>query len=275
MSAGHRAEKPGRVTGKTFPCFRKNLYARPNFHNALSSKTPVSRAFGLRLPGNGFAILFSLRTNTRRTDMSLAISNYYAGLSTSAVNNTVLASGGGSKAAPAAGYSTTGDIAGYDTVQLSSAGRLAASGLLDSLILPAEGNVRQLSAGLSQDLGDLLANAGISPQPPIEFGVNAAGEIQVKGDRPDKEKILEVINGNDQVKEEIRTTAAISSHLAGIAESLKFQKEYLASNDPESVVAKYSYLFNSSPQSHDISLLFNGNGINVMEDGKEWLSSAA
>lgn len=207
--------------------------------------------------------------------MTLAISNYYAGLSTSAVNNTVLAGGAASKAAANAGYSTAGDAAGGDTVQVSSAGRLAASGLLDSLILPTEDNVRQLSATLSSDLNDLLSNAGISPQPPIEFGVNAAGEIQVRGDRPDQEKILEVINGNDKVKEEIRTTAAISSHLAGIAESLKFQQEYQASSNPESVVAKYSYLFNSSARSHDISLRFDGNGINVMEDGQEWLSSSA
>ncbi|MHB8068457.1 MAG: hypothetical protein ACYDIC_11220 [Desulfobaccales bacterium] len=207
--------------------------------------------------------------------MSLAISNYYAGLSTSAVNNTVLAGGAASKAAANAGYSTAGDAAGGDMVQVSSAGRLAASGLLDSLILPTEDNVRQLSAGLSQDLGNLLANAGISAHPPIEFGVSSTGEIQVKGDRPDKDKILAVINGSDQVQEEIRTTAAISSQTAGIADSLKFQKEYLASNDPESVVAKYSYLFNSSARSHDISLMFYGNGINVMEDGKEWLSSAA
>jgi len=46
-------------------------------------------------------------------------------------------------------------------------------------------------------------------------------------------------------------------------------------NDPESVLAKYSDLFSSSPPSQDISLLFDGDGISVMEDGKEWLSSAA
>ncbi len=105
--------------------------------------------------------------------------------------------------------------------------------------------------------------------------MSSTGEIQVKGDRPDKDKILAAINGNDKIQEEIRTTAAISSQTAGIADSLKFQKEYLASSDPESVVAKYSYLFNSSPRYHDISLSFDGQGISVMEDGKEWLSSAA
>ncbi len=82
--------------------------------------------------------------------MSLAISNYYAGLSTSAVSNTVHASGGGSKAADNAGCSTAGDAAGYDPVRLSGAGHLAASGLLNSLILPTEDNVRHLAAGLSR-----------------------------------------------------------------------------------------------------------------------------
>jgi hypothetical protein len=70
------------------------------------------------------------------------------------------------------------------------------------------------------------------------------------------------------VKQEIRTTAAISSHAAAIAESLKFQREYLASTYPESVVAKYSHMFSSHQRSRQISLVFNGNSITVLSDGK-------
>jgi hypothetical protein len=204
--------------------------------------------------------------------MSVTISNDYAGLATSAVNNTVLSPGGGGKNAAAGQNHAPGGNQGYDPVQLSQAGRLAATGLLDSLILPTADNVRRLSATLSQDLAALLANAGISPQPPLEFDMSPTGDIQIRGDRPDKEKILEVINADENVSKQIRTTVAISSHAAAMAESLKFQREYLASSDPESVVAKYSYLFDALPKSHNTSLVFDGNGISVLDNGKEWLT---
>ncbi len=206
--------------------------------------------------------------------MSLTISKDYAGFSAYGVGNAVSSSAAGSQAAVNADSGAGIDNEGYDTVQLSGEGRLlSASGLLNSLILPTEENARKLAAALSKDLGNLLTSAGISAQPPAKFSLSATGEIQMEGDRADKEQILEAVNANEKVKEEIRNTAAISSHVAAMADSLKFQREYLASNDPESVVAKYSYLFGSRQQHHHISLAFDGSSVSVLSDGKEWLSS--
>ncbi len=162
-----------------------------------------------------------------------------------------------------------------DNVQLSTNGRLAVSQRLSGLILPTEENVRKLSAKLSQDLGCLLGGLGVSPHPPLEFSVDRSGEILIKGDRPDKEPILQAINGSEKVKYQIRTTTAIAGHAAAIADSLKFQKEYVASNNPESIVAKYSYLFGSEQRSHRISLVYGTGGINVLSDGRTWLPSGA
>lgn len=150
-----------------------------------------------------------------------------------------------------------------DTVHFSKEGCLRVSELLNGLILPAEENVRKLSGKLSQDLKELLN--GLVDCGPLEFTVDGSGEIRITGDRRDKMLILEAIDGNEQVKEEIRTTAAIASHAAGFAESMKFQKEYRASNNPESVVARYSYLFGPAPRSHQISLVYDGDNVNVLQ----------
>jgi len=203
--------------------------------------------------------------------MSLGISKEYSPFLTAAAGNTASSTGGGSALRADGRCNACAANKGSDAVQLSTEGRLMAG--LGDLILPTEANVRRLSAALSKELGGFLSGLGISPQPPVEFSVGSAGDIQIKGDRADKEQILGLINGNESIKTQIRNLAAISSHAVGMEESLKFQEEYLASSNPESVVAKYSYLFGSYRRQHSISLMFDGNGIRVMSDGKQWTSS--
>ncbi|HEX2966537.1 MAG TPA: hypothetical protein VHO84_12175 [Syntrophorhabdaceae bacterium] len=200
--------------------------------------------------------------------MNMAISGSRNCCSTSAVNNSVTSYGKGSKS----NEETNGN--GNDAIQVSTRGRLLASSLLEDLILPTKENVSRLSAELSVDLDKFLDESGIKSQPPIELSVDwNSGNIQVKGDRVDAEKIQNLINGDEGMKKQIRDLAAIASHVAGIEDSMQFQKEYLASDNPESIVAKYSYLFSSNHRSHSISLLFEGDSVQVMSDGKQLVSS--
>jgi hypothetical protein len=218
--------------------------------------------------GTSIAFLFLNPTRRRKTDMSLSISGNYRSFPAPAANSVV--SSHGDKGNVNSCTSDTGD----DAVQVSAEGRLLASTLMQDLILPTEENVRRLSAALSEDLGNFLNESGISAQPPIEIGIDwNSGNIQVKGDRADSEKIESLINGNEKIKGQIRDLEAISSHAAAMADSLKFQEEYLASSNPESVVAKYSYLFSSHRQSDSISLLFDGNSVQVKSNGEQWISS--
>lgn len=200
--------------------------------------------------------------------MSLAISGSCGSFPVSAANNIASLYGNGGKVDSCT--SSNGD----DAVRISTEGRLLASSLLEGLVLPTEENVHRLSAVLSEDLGDFLSESGVSTQPPIELDVDwSNGDIKIKGERADSEKIQGLINGNEEIKEQIRNLAAISSHAVAMADSLKFQKEYLASGNAESVVAGYSCLFGSNQQSGSISLLFDGNNIQVMSDGRQWISS--
>ncbi len=171
----------------------------------------------------------------------------------------------------AANATSTGAVA-MDQVQLSTEGRLlGTSGLLSNLILPTEENVRRLSQELSPTLRQFFSSNGISTQPPVEFSIASNGQLQINGNREDKDKILQLVKANPKLESQIRTVAAIASHAAAMQESLKFQKEYLASNNPEAVVAKYSYLFNSSQRTHTTGLRFDGNAVSITYDGKQWV----
>jgi hypothetical protein len=209
--------------------------------------------------------------------MSLTISGNYNSFPLPTVNSVASLYARG-KGARIDGCSNGGaNDAGNDAVLISAKGRAASSRLLsEDLILPTEANVRSLSATLSGDLGRFFSESGVSSEPPIKMDVDwNTGNIGVKGDRADKEKIQDLINGNEAIKEEIRNLAAIGSHAAGMADSLKFEEEYLASSNPESVVAKYSSLFGLHRQSHAISIQFDGSSIQVMSDGQNWISSGA
>ena len=199
--------------------------------------------------------------------MSLTVSNNYTDFWTYNVRDVSVSAGHKKDVARVGGRE-----ADTDTVQLSGRGRLAASGLLDGLILPTKENVCKLSATLSQDLAGFLGEMGVSANPPVEFTVDSLGEIRINGDRPDKDRILQAVKGNEKIAQEIRNVTAIASHAAAIAESLKFQEEYRASNDPESIVARYSHLFSPTQRYHQISLAYDRIAINVLTDGKVWLS---
>ena len=166
---------------------------------------------------------------------------------------------------------TSGKTTGPDTIQLSAKSRLLA---MNDLLLPTASNIQTLSAALSKDLNTLFSEAGISTKPPVEIDVDEKTmDITVKGERPDIEKISALIDSNEKIKNQIRTLAAISSHAAGMEESLKFQKEYTASSNPQSVVQKYSALFNSQ-KVNDLSFLFDGSSIHTFSNGLEWTPSA-
>ncbi len=196
--------------------------------------------------------------------MGLAVTADYVNLSTFGAGSAIPSRGGDLLA-----DGNRSGKSGYDSVRLSAKSRL----LSQEIILPTRENVARLSTALSGTLGAFLSSAGIDAQPPIGFSLDVNGEIQVEGDRTDGKRILEKINGDEAMKKQISTLAAISSHAMAMEESLRFQREYRASSDPSAVVAKYSYLFNSGQQVQNVSLRFDGKTVEVLENGKPWLSA--
>lgn len=139
------------------------------------------------------------------------------------------------------------------TSEPGSSGRLK----LDTLKLPTAETLTQLTADLSASLTEALDEAGIATAPDFRMDVDPySGHIEVSGKRADTAEIEELLNGNATLADQIRTTHAIASHVAGMRESLSFQQEYLSSDDPAAVVAKYSALFNG-PRSSDVLLEYS------------------
>jgi hypothetical protein len=142
-----------------------------------------------------------------------------------------------------------------DTVNLSTQGKSLSE--LPPLLLPTPENVQKLSAALSDDLKKLFSQAGINPNPPVEFDVDSyTGKVSVKGNRPDAQQIAELIKKNPDVELQIHNVAAISSHVVAMA-------------------AASSSGYGLQPKVTDFSLLFNGTDVQVNADGAKWMSSKA
>ena len=169
----------------------------------------------------------------------------------------------------------------YDRVDLSKEGLKLAQkqgsllSALPDLILPTPDNVRKLSTGLAEKMGKIFREAGIGTTPPVEFKVDPYGSISASGNRQDLGRINSLLNDNPDLQKSIRDLNAISSHAHAIyAEGrLQFQEEYLASSNPEQVVAKYAQLFGRQIPT-EISLRFNGSEVDVLANGKSWISGA-
>jgi hypothetical protein len=177
--------------------------------------------------------------------------------------------GEGSTTRNVSGASAGGSATAPDTLTISGRGKLLAE---NQLLLPTASNIQALSAALSHNMSTLFTSAGISSTS-CDIDVDERTmEITVKGDGSERAAIQKVIDGSEEIKNQIRTLAAISSHAAGMADSLKFQKEYAASTNPESVVSKYAALFGQKA-TKDISLHFDGTAVTVLANGKDLLTS--
>jgi hypothetical protein len=136
------------------------------------------------------------------------------------------------------------------------------------LILPTAENVAALSDGLQSILDSLFAENGLSKNPPIEINYSySTNKVEVTGDRSDTAEIASLINSNSEIKEYVRSFLAISGHFVNIQESLKFQQEYMASENPQAVADKYAYLFDESRKLKEVSVLY-GEATALLADGK-------
>jgi hypothetical protein len=178
---------------------------------------------------------------------------------------------------PAEELFTTGDSAD-DAVEAE----ISTTGLLinrlndrnlntSSLIAPSLENLKRLTSELSPKLQEFTNKYNISAEPPLEFQIEPSGKLTLRGDRSDKEAILKQLAANPELERAVRNTTAIASHAFTLAveRHYEFQQEYRASNNPATVVAKYSELFGPR-KDHDIALRYSSNGVSILGDGQVW-----
>jgi len=157
------------------------------------------------------------------------------------------------------------DTDGLDTAPQSKIDSVLANA---ELMLPTLDNLNELTSRLKYVMDLMFVRNDIPSDPPVELDYSYSdNQVVVKGDRDDLDEISRLINENPDMKEAVRTTLAIGSTVAAIKESYDFQQEYLASNDPEAVIRKYSYLFGDDKKYAHVTVSY-GEDITVFADGK-------
>ncbi|MBN2024509.1 MAG: hypothetical protein JW809_17145 [Pirellulales bacterium] len=140
-----------------------------------------------------------------------------------------------------------------DRVEISSAGRLMeslAQGLFWGVEPRADGSIRIEDIGkayeehlssLKSQVAGLLEQNGIDRSQAFRLTVDAAGNVVVAGDHPDKEKIEALFQDQPELANEFRHVSATASLLRAADESKAFQAAY--AKDPQGAVRQYAHLF--------------------------------
>jgi hypothetical protein len=156
-----------------------------------------------------------------------------------------------------------------DTVEISQSSRLLGKAVFK---LPNWESVKEFKREFSVKLRDILQEAGIDRDPPLNITQNMnTGVFSVTGDNPRAAEVQDILNGNDELKTLHHSMQAIASHIPAMEEGLKFQAEYRAAQGAaavQSVVAKYSSLFSGMQPQHSFTTQYGPNGAMLYMDGK-------
>lgn len=176
---------------------------------------------------------------------------------------------------------STGGSAAFDTNQgsieldidghFTPGGKMGADLMSIPLLLPTQRNVDALSAHISARMPGLLSANGI-PAAPASITYNEMGQIQLPADYPYADDFKWALAGNPAMEGQLRTVAALSSHVVEMSKSLSFQKEYAAANSQAevlAVIAKHDHLFSANRRYETIALNFTSKGVlGITHDGK-------
>lgn len=139
------------------------------------------------------------------------------------------------------------------------------------LLAPSQRNIDALAAHISGRMPGFLSDNGI-PAAPASITYDDMGQIQLPDDYPYAEDFKRALAGNPAMEGQLRTVAALSSHVVEMEKSLAFQKEYAAANSQaeiNAILAKYDHLFSDNRRSETIALNFTANGVlGITHDGK-------
>lgn len=83
---------------------------------------------------------------------------------------------------------------------------------------------------------------GIKTDPPVELTYDKGGNVVVKGNHPQKEKIEKLFEENPELANDFRGVSALSGMVEAAEEHIEFAKAY--EKNPYEAVARYGHLFN-------------------------------
>jgi len=116
-----------------------------------------------------------------------------------------------------------------------------------------EAGLERKSAELRDKVSSLFLENGISTEPPVELTSDSEGNVRVKGDHLDKDKIEQLFADNPDLANDFRGVSGLSSLVQGGKEYVEFAKAYDV--DPQAAVAKYGHLFDAL-KDDEFSMVF-------------------
>lgn len=197
-----------------------------------------------------------------------------------AERSSISAAGRARLAADAAGADSSNSVA-YDTdhgtLQLDIDAyftppvQTGATFELPPLLLPSQRNIAALRDHVSAAMPEFLAQHGITKAPAsIEY--DNRGQMILPADYAEADAFRQALAATPTLDRELRTSAALSSHLVEMNKSLAFQQEYAAASSPaavQRVLAKYAWLFAEQRSYSTITLQFASNGqMSIVADGQ-------
>ncbi len=130
------------------------------------------------------------------------------------------------------------------------------------LLFPSADNIATLASHASEKFRQLLSEYDIPAAPDsIKYGFD--GQMQLPGDYAYSDQLKAALDENPVLKRELSTVNALTSHYAGMQESLPFLQAYAAANSPaeiDQVVQQFSYLFDNNRAHAAIELVFSATG---------------
>lgn len=160
---------------------------------------------------------------------------------------------------------------GIDAYFTPSYGGASTSDDLPPLLGPTQGNVDALTRHIETRMPAFLEKAGI-PNAPAHLAYGADGDLELPSDYPHAAEFKAALATDPALDRELRTTAAIASHLVEMRKAIPFQREYAAASTRaqiDAVVAKYLPLLSGADRAEEIRLDFGSDGsLTATHDGK-------
>lgn len=134
-----------------------------------------------------------------------------------------------------------------------------------SLLLPTRQNVEAISAYMKEEISKAFDRADIPEDPPVEFSLDGNGQITVKGDRPDIEKIQALFKNNDELGEKMHNFLALASQMPAFERAVEYTEKYEQAHSQAEIDAlnrEYSDLFDGK-NHYSTSFTFSSSGLDM------------
>ncbi|HAS89241.1 MAG TPA: hypothetical protein DCS48_08035, partial [Desulfovibrio sp.] len=122
---------------------------------------------------------------------------------------------------------------------------------LDDLKTGLENSTKKFQDAVSV----LFLENNISIDPPVELVADHSGNVRVKGDHPQKEKIEQLFQDNPDLANDFIGISGLDNLVEAGEEYLKFAKAY--AKDPQKAVAQYGHIF-SGMNVDQFSMIIGG-----------------